>query len=92
MADWANLLTEQRNPRSERIDEVSTLEMLAIINREDAGIAVAVGKALPAVALAVDMVVEALSGDGRLFYLGAGPSGRLGVLEAAEMLPTSLCY
>ena len=88
MADWANLLTEQRNPRSERIDEVSTLEMLAIINREDAGIAVAVGKALPAVALAVDMVVEALSGDGRLFYLGAGTSGRLGILDASECPPT----
>ena len=88
MADWANLLTEQQNPSSERIDEVSTIEMLSIINHEDAGIAVAVGRALPAVALAVDMVVQALGGGGRLFYIGAGTSGRLGILDASECPPT----
>ena len=88
MADWANLLTEQQNPNSEHIDEVATLEMLAIINREDAGVAVAVGNALPDVALAVDMVVKALGGGGRLFYIGAGTSGRLGILDASECPPT----
>ena len=88
MAKWAHLLTEQRNPASARIDEVSTLEMLAIINREDAKVSTALERELPAIAQAVDLVVDALRGGGRLFYLGAGTSGRLGVLDAAECPPT----
>ena len=85
---WATLLTEQRNPSSARIDEVSTLEMLAIINAEDARIAPAVGSELPAIARAVDLVASRLSRGGRLFYMGAGTSGRLGILDASECPPT----
>jgi N-acetylmuramic acid 6-phosphate etherase len=85
---WATLLTEQRNPSSARIDEVSTLEMLAIINTEDARIAPAVGSELPAIARAVDLVASCLGRGGRLFYMGAGTSGRLGILDASECPPT----
>ena len=85
---WATLLTEQRNPSSARIDEVSTLEMLAIINAEDARIEPAVGSELPAIARAVDLVASRLSRGGRLFYMGAGTSGRLGILDASECPPT----
>lgn len=88
MVDWANLETEQRNPCSERIDEVSALEICQIINREDASVAAAVDRALPAVAALVDIVADSLKSGGRLFYLGAGTSGRLGVLDASECPPT----
>ena len=88
MTKWAHLLTEQRNPASAHIDVVPTLEMLAIINREDARVAPAVERELPAIARAVDLVVIALRNGGRLFYLGAGTSGRLGVVDAAECPPT----
>jgi N-acetylmuramic acid 6-phosphate etherase len=83
-----NLTTEQRNPASERIDRVSTEEMLAIINREDQLVAQAVGAEIPRIAQAVDRTVEAVRGGGRLFYIGAGTSGRLGVLDASECPPT----
>jgi N-acetylmuramic acid 6-phosphate etherase len=85
---WATLLTEQRNPSSARIDEVSTLDMLAIINTEDARIAPAVASELPAIARAVDLVASRLGRGGRLFYMGAGTSGRLGILDASECPPT----
>ena len=88
MVDWADLETEQRNPSSEHIDELQALEVCEIINREDAAVATAVGQALPAVAAAVDLVAAALRRGGRLFYLGAGTSGRLGVLDASECPPT----
>ena len=88
MVDWSGLETEQRNPDSEHIDEVSALEICRIINRADAAVAAAVGAALPAVAAAVDLVAESLRQGGRLFYLGAGTSGRLGVLDASECPPT----
>lgn len=88
MSHWASLLTEQRNPASERLDEVSTLEMLAIINREDARIVPAIEQELPAVARAVDLVADRLGKGGRLFYMGAGTSGRLGILDASECPPT----
>jgi N-acetylmuramic acid 6-phosphate etherase len=88
MSNWAGLLTEQRNPDSEHLDEVSTVEMLAIINREDAKIAPAVARELPSIARAVEMAAAAFLADGRLFYLGAGTSGRLGVLDASECPPT----
>ena len=83
-----SLVTEQRNPASESIDRLSTAEMLAVINREDEKVAAAVRAVLPAIAQAVDAIVEALANDGRLFYIGAGTSGRLGVLDAAEIPPT----
>lgn len=88
MADWEELLTEQRNPASAGIDEASTLEMLAVINREDARIAPAIRQVLPAIARAVDLAAGALARGGRLFYAGAGTSGRLGILDAAECPPT----
>ena len=83
-----NLTTEQRNPVSMDIDARSTMEILSIINNEDKIIAAAVEKEIPFIALAVDAVVEALRNHGRLIYVGAGTSGRLGVLDAAECPPT----
>jgi N-acetylmuramic acid 6-phosphate etherase len=82
------MLTETPNPRTMNIDQFSTLEMLRIINEEDASVATAVGRVLPAVAQAVDAIAERLRAGGRLFYVGAGSSGRLGVLDAAECVPT----
>src|SRR5688500_1513997 len=81
-------LTEQRNPRSRRIDQLSTLEVVDLINSEDRQVAIAVGEEREAIAKAVDMVVETFRKGGRLFYVGAGTSGRLGVLDASEMPPT----
>lgn len=82
------LLTEQTNPASAHIDRVSTAEMLRIINAEDQLVARAVEAEIPHIARAVDAVVEAMRGGGRLFYIGAGTSGRLGVLDASECPPT----
>jgi N-acetylmuramic acid 6-phosphate etherase len=81
-------LTEQRNPRSARIDRLSTLEIVDLINSEDRTVADAVGAEREAIARAVGFVVESLRRGGRLFYVGAGTSGRLGVLDASEMPPT----
>lgn len=82
------LTTEKRNPRSSRIDRLSTPKVLRIINAEDARVAAAVGREIPAIARAVGIVSRALAGGGRLVYAGAGTSGRLGVLDAAECPPT----
>lgn len=81
-------LTEQRNPHSGRIDRLSTLEMVELINGEDHRIADAVAAEREAIARCIDLVVDSLRRGGRLFYVGAGTSGRLGVLDAAEMPPT----
>ncbi|MCY4398074.1 MAG: N-acetylmuramic acid 6-phosphate etherase [Gemmatimonadetes bacterium] len=81
-------LTEQRNPRSEAIDRLSTLGIVGLINEEDQSVAVAVGREAQSIARAVDLTVEAFRAGGRLIYVGAGTSGRLGVLDAAEMPPT----
>ena len=83
-----SLTTEKRNPRSMRIDAASTEEILRIINDEDAGVVPAVRAELPYIAEAVEIVVEAFHNGGRLIYAGAGTSGRLGVLDAAECPPT----
>jgi len=80
--------TENPNPRSRDIDRLPTLAMLEVINDEDATVAAAVRRALPQIARAVDAIVERLSTGGRLIYLGAGTSGRLGVLDAVECVPT----
>jgi N-acetylmuramic acid 6-phosphate etherase len=80
--------TERSNPRTEGLDRLSTYEMLLRINEEDAAVAGAVRLALPEIALAVDAVADALVSGGRLIYVGAGTSGRLGCLDAAECLPT----
>ncbi len=82
------LLTEQLNPASAAIDTVSTEAALRIVNREDAKVAEAVEREIPAIARAVDAIAGAIERGGRLFYIGAGSSGRLGVLDAAEIPPT----
>ncbi|HXK06981.1 MAG TPA: N-acetylmuramic acid 6-phosphate etherase [Verrucomicrobiae bacterium] len=82
------LLTEQPNPASASIDALPTEEALRIINTEDQKVALAVAKEIPAIARAVDVAVAALERGGRLFYIGAGTSGRLGVLDASEIPPT----
>ena len=81
-------LTEQQNPLSQTIDRLSSLEIVGLINREDQGVAAAVGQVDDAVARAVDLAAGAFRTGGRLIYVGAGTSGRLGVLDAAEMPPT----
>lgn len=80
--------TERRNPRTRGIDAKSTIEILRAIHREDASVAGAVRAALPAIARAVDAIVASLQHGGHLFYVGAGTSGRLAVLDAAELPPT----
>ncbi len=82
------LVTESRNPASEVIDTLSTLEMLKVINAEDKKVPEAVAKALPEIAQAVDVIAKALQMGGRLIYVGAGTSGRLGILDASECPPT----
>lgn len=84
----ATLPTEARNPASEHIDQLSTLEMLRIINEEDVKVAVAVAAELPHIADAVDAIAQRFEQGGRIFYIGAGTSGRLGVLDASECPPT----
>ena len=82
------LLTEQRNPASARIDQLSTDEMLRVINDEDHKVAESIAPELPQIARAVDAIAGAFEQGGRLFYIGAGTSGRLGVLDASECPPT----
>lgn len=80
--------TEQRNPRSRGLDRKSSLELVRALNREDAGVAPAVRQVLPQIARAVDAIEKSLRSGGTLFYVGAGTSGRLAVLDAAECPPT----
>ena len=82
------LPTEERNPRSADLDQLSTADLLSMINDEDATVATAVRKAIPVIAQVVDAVTERFTRGGRLFYVGAGTSGRLGVLDASECPPT----
>ena len=82
------LKTEMRNPASMHLDRMDTLSMLRLINRENARAVEAVEEALPAIARAVDAVTAAFRAGGRLFYIGAGTSGRLAVADAAECPPT----
>jgi len=82
------MTTEQRNPKTRDIDQLSTAQILARINDEDATVAAAVREALPDIARAVDGIVERMRRGGRLIYVGAGTSGRLGVLDAVECVPT----
>ncbi len=81
-------LTERRNPRSATIDTASSLEIVDLIGAEDAGVPLAVARAREEIARAIDLVEAAFRAGGRLVYLGAGTSGRLGVLDAAECPPT----
>jgi N-acetylmuramic acid 6-phosphate etherase len=82
------LLTEQANPASEDIDALTTEGVLRVIHAEDLKVAAAITPEIPNITKAVDVIVEALQRGGRLFYLGAGTSGRLGVLDASECPPT----
>ncbi len=86
--DLSQMVTESRNPASEHIDQVSTLEMLKIINNEDKKVPLSIEKILPNIAQLVDKVAEAFQQGGRLIYCGAGTSGRLGILDASECPPT----
>ena len=88
MKNRSKLTTEQRNPRSRDIDRLTSLEIVDIINAEDALVARAVGTERKAIAAAVDLIAERFREGGRLFYVGAGTSGRLGVLDASECPPT----
>ncbi len=83
-----NLLTEKRNPNTMDIDSKTTLEILKIINDEDKKVPFAVEKEIPYIAQTVEMVVESFKNGGRLLYFGAGTSGRIGVVDAAECPPT----
>lgn len=82
------LLTEQSNPASQQLDTLSTLELVDLFNQQDQCTVAAIAGAKSALALAIDRTAEALRAGGRLFYIGAGTSGRLGVLDAAECPPT----
>ncbi|HAT3805526.1 TPA: N-acetylmuramic acid 6-phosphate etherase, partial [Serratia marcescens] len=82
------LVSETRNPATMGLDEMSTLEMVRCFNQEDRKVPEAIEKVLPAIAQAVDLAAAALKAGGRLIYLGAGTSGRLGVLDASECPPT----
>lgn len=82
------LTTEQPNPAAENVDQLSTLDIVQLINQEDHAVAAAVATQAAPIARAVEVIVEALSRNGRLIYLGAGTSGRLGVLDASECPPT----
>ncbi|EHA1081718.1 N-acetylmuramic acid 6-phosphate etherase [Photobacterium damselae] len=86
--DLSQLVTESRNQASHAIDTLSTLDMVTVINQEDQKVALAVEKTLPEVALAVDAIADAFMVGGRLIYMGAGTSGRLGILDASECPPT----
>ena len=86
--DLRRLRTEQPNPAAQDLDRKSALEIVRLINAEDATVADAVRRALPQIARAVDMIAEGLRQGGRLIYVGAGTSGRLGALDASEIPPT----
>jgi N-acetylmuramic acid 6-phosphate etherase len=81
-------ITEQENPRTSNLSSLSSLEIVRLMNEEDRLVAIAVGEILPEIAGAVDLIVARLKNSGRLFYIGTGTSGRLGVLDASECPPT----
>lgn len=88
MEELKSLATEARNPRSIEIDRASAVNILRLINDEDKLVAIAVEREIPRIAKAVDIIIESFKDGGRLIYVGAGTSGRLGVLDAAECPPT----
>jgi N-acetylmuramic acid 6-phosphate etherase len=88
LSELDQLVSEERNPRTMGIDLMSSDEIVAVINSEDRLVPEAVGKTLPQIARAIDAIVTAFHAGGRLIYIGAGTSGRLGVLDASECPPT----
>lgn len=83
-----HLATEQRNPASTDLDLLDSVQLVTLINQQDSGVAEAVEREIPAIAHAIDEISERMLADGRLLYIGAGTSGRLGVLDASECPPT----
>src|SRR6056297_3663579 len=81
-------ITEKRNKNTYQIDELQTADVLKIINKEDKKVADAVNKVIPAIQKVIDQIVPRMKKGGRLFYVGAGTSGRLGILDAVECKPT----
>jgi N-acetylmuramic acid 6-phosphate etherase len=81
-------ITEERNAASKNLDQMNSLGIIRLMNREDRKVALAVGRAVPAIARAVDEIVKKMKTGGRLIYVGAGSSGRIGVLDASECPPT----
>lgn len=88
MIDLTNLTTEKRNEATQDLDKLSVAEALEKMNQEDKKVATAVGKVLPEIKPVIEATITAFKNGGRLIYLGAGTSGRLGVLDAAECVPT----
>lgn len=88
LTDFNSLKTESYNKKSADIDKMSALEIAMLINEEDKTVAYAVSKAVESIALGIDAMAETLKNGGRIFYVGAGTSGRLGVLDASECPPT----
>jgi N-acetylmuramic acid 6-phosphate etherase len=88
LEERGHLLTEQINPNSQNLDQLTSLELVELFNREDAKTLSAIAQAKLQLAEAIDLTAEAFGRGGRLFYVGAGTSGRLGVLDAAECPPT----
>ena len=88
MLDIEKIVTEQRNERTAHIDELSTIEMVRLINEEDKKVAYAVEETLEPIACAIDLITQKMRVDGRLIYCGCGTSGRLGILDAVECPPT----
>jgi N-acetylmuramic acid 6-phosphate etherase len=84
----SNLNTEQRNPKTLALDTMSTIELLQIMNEEDRKVINTIHEALPQIEKSIQIVIEALRQGGRLIYMGAGTSGRLGILDAVECVPT----
>ncbi|TXK83741.1 N-acetylmuramic acid 6-phosphate etherase [Paenibacillus sp. N3.4] len=82
------LVTEQRNEKSQHLDRLSVQEIVTLMNEEDQTVALSVKGALPQISTAIEAVAEAMTSGGRLFYIGAGTSGRLGILDASECPPT----
>jgi len=88
MADRGHLATERSNPRTRDLDQLDALAAVTLVQEEDAKLSVALADARPSIAAAIELIREKLATGGRLFYFGAGTSGRLGVLDAAECPPT----
>lgn len=86
--DLSILMTEQTNKRSNNIDQLTTLEIIELMNDEDQTVATSVKNALPQISAAIEMIYSSLKNGGRLFYIGAGTSGRIGILDASECPPT----
>lgn len=86
-----HLISETRNPKTREMDGLSVRELLAVMNEEDAGVPSAIGRELASIEQAIGLTVEAVRGGGRVFYVGSGTSGRIGVMDAVECAPTFGC-